>query len=180
MLIGLVLLGSLGLTGIVTAQETAQRSVKNQELLAKGEKKMKRMKIRGTVESINGREAVIRTSKGKMVRVMIGPESYWTYRGYHLVPGQVVSVNGWYPEESTDWFYAGTIAGSGFSFSLTNSSGMPYWVEVDEQHRMAPSYVIYRDWYGPQYIYRAPPQHDEGKSDNRGHEQKKPRGGRGR
>ena len=117
------------------------------------------MKIRGTVERVEGREAVIRTSEGRQVRVMIGPESYWEDRGYHMAPGQSILVNGWYPEDNTDWFYAGSIAGPGFSFSLTNSSGMPYWVDRQEQQRSRPSYVVYRDWYGPRYIYSPPPRH---------------------
>jgi hypothetical protein len=157
LLVMVLLISSLSFTGIVNAQNN---------------KKMKRMKIRGTVERVEGREALIRTSQGREVRVMIGPESYREDRGYHMVPGQSISVNGWYPEDNNDWFYAGSIAGPGFSFSLTNSSGMPFWVDQEEQHRTRPSYVVYRDWYGPQYNYNPPPRHVEVKRAPPGHDEK--------
>jgi len=145
-LVWILLISILGFAGIVNAEQGKQ---------------MKRVKIRGVVERIDGREAVVRTSRGAHVRVMMGPESYWAYRGYHLEPGQNVSVYGWYPEDNHDSFFAGTISGSGFSFGLTSSSGTPYWVEQDEQHRMAPSYTVYHEWYGPQYIYNPPPRREE-------------------
>lgn len=159
-----LLISSFSFTGIVNAENN---------------KKMKRMKIRGTVERIEGREAVILTSKGQHVRVMIGPESYWEYRGYHLAPSQHVTVYGWYPEDSNDWFFAGTIAGSGFSYKLTNSSGMPNWVVQEEQHRTVPSYVVYRQWYGPQYNYNPPPKRVEAKKIPPGHRAKAKHGNKG-
>jgi hypothetical protein len=157
LLVMVLLISGLGFTSLVNAGPN---------------KKMKRMKIRGTVERVEGREAVIRTSEGRQVRVMIGPESYWADRGYHMAPGQSILVNGWYPEDNNDWFYAGSIAGPGFSFSLTNSSGMPYWVDQEEQHRTRPSYVIYRDWYGPRYVYSPPPRRVEVKRTPPGHSEK--------
>jgi hypothetical protein len=155
LLVMVLLISSLGFAGMVNAQ---------------GHKKMKRVKIRGTVERVEGREAYIRTRQGNEVRVMIGPESYWEERGYRMVPGQSISVSGWYPEDDHESFFAGSIAGPGFSFSLTNSSGMPFWVDQDEQRQSAPSYVIYRDWYGPQYNYHRPPRHDDARRNPAGHE----------
>jgi hypothetical protein len=156
-LIMVLLIGSLSFTGIVNAENN---------------KKMKRMKIRGTVERVEGREAVILTPQGKQVRVMIGPESYWTYRGYRLVPGQNVSVYGWYPEDRNDSFYAGKIVGSGFTYGLTSSAGTPYWVVQEGQNRTVPSYVVYRDWYGPKYNYDPPPRRADVKKVPPGHRAK--------
>ena len=163
LLVMVLLISSLSFTGIVNAEN----------------KKMKRVKIRGTVERVEGREAVVRTTKGQLVRVMIGPESYWEYRGYHLASGQSVSVYGWYPEDNHDWFYAGSITGSGFAYKLANPTGTPYWVVQEEQHRIVPTYVVYREWYGPQFNYNPPPIRGEAKKIPPGHRAKAPHENRG-
>jgi hypothetical protein len=142
-LVGILLISSFSIVGTVSAHD----------------RPMRRMKIRGVVERIEGRDCYVRTARGTEVRVLIGPESYWECNDWHLYPGQYVSVYGWYPEDRDDWFYAGTIAGPGFSFSLTNNYGVPFWVERREHERMAPTYTVYRDWYGPSYVYNPPERH---------------------
>ena len=135
----------------------------NQIVVVKNQKKkLKRQKIRGEVESVRGQVAYIRTSSGQRVGVQLGPQSYWEHREYRLVPGQRVTVVGWSdPYERSDWFFAGSIAGPGFSFSLTNDVGRPYWVTEYEYERGGyPTYEVYEVWYQPTYIYRyeaAPP-----------------------
>ncbi len=125
---------------------------------------LRRERVRGTVVRVSGQVAYIRTSPFRTVMVRLGPESYWEEHGYRLVPGERVSAYCWYdPDEQSDLFFAGSISGPGFSFSLTNDIGEPLWVTDDYEYvgGWYPTYRVYDVWYRPTYHYEeienAPP-----------------------
>ncbi len=139
----------------------AQRDAQRPHTRLVNDRHLRRVRVRGVVERVSGQRCVVRTSSGRRVTVLLGPASYWEYRGYTLHRGSTVTVDSWYdPEDRVDVYFAGTIAGPGFSFSLTNGSGVPYWVEDYEyREEWVPTYEVYDVWYQPSYRYVVPPGH---------------------
>ena len=185
----------IGITGITTSAEAlwpaGRGKTKYEARRVVGKQKMKRQRIVGKVTSVRGQTAYVRTSSGRTVRVMLGPESYWEHHHYSVVPGQRVTVYGWNdPYDRPDWFFASSVSGPGFSLTLTNDVGVPVWVTEYEYARgWYPTYEVYEVWYRPTYYYvpvtappprpvhirhEAPRDHSKGyKSSPSGHEKKK-------
>jgi hypothetical protein len=159
-LIGIVLISVLGFTTSTEAVWLWGRThhSTSSARLADARPKMRHERLVGRVESVRGPVAYVRVPSGRRVRVLMGPESYWEYRGYELRPGAEVSVYGWSdPGESSDLFFAGSISGPGFSFSLTNGAGVPVWVtDYEYTSGWYPTYDVYERWYGPSYHYVRP------------------------
>jgi len=154
---GLLLLFSLlllfTLKGAVIAQEATGYPDAYPDSTAQPQDQppMTKERIEGTVESIHGQSAAIRTHAGVLVDVDLGPRAFWRQRGYHLGIGVPVRVEAWHSTDDNSPFYAGTIAGPGFSIELTNAEGFPMWVDSDEYGP---------DWYPTEsyfYVYYARP-----------------------
>jgi len=156
LLMAIFLISLFSLTTVVKANDDCSCPKNSSVLLAHNTSHMKRVKIKGTVETIQPRQTIIKMSDGRTVTVLTGPESYWEYKGYKLAPGEKITVYGYYPQDKTDWFYASSVAGKTYTYKLTDSNGMPYWVETKE-YRSYPTYEVYETWYGPTYIYTLPP-----------------------
>jgi hypothetical protein len=115
------------------------------------------------VESIQGQQAMIRTDDDQLVRVQLGPQSYWRDHGYRLRSGSRITADCWYdPESGSDWYFAGSIWGPGFAFVLTNDEGVPYWVDDDDYYydSYGPCRESFCVWYDCSpwfYIYAPPP-----------------------
>jgi len=137
----ILLLASLMLAGTLAMTDAAKAEHRD----------LQRKRVTGVVESINGQQAFVRTEQGARVGVRLGPESYWRERGYRLHSGSRVTVDGWCDENNSDWYFAGSIAGPGFYFELSNDEGIPYWVDDDDYYYGAgwgPCYETYDVWYG--------------------------------
>ena len=157
LLIGLF---ALTATSVPVAMASWGTGNSRSEAVVVGQKKLKRERIRGTVTRVSGQIAYVRVAPSRVVAVQLGPASYWDYHGYRLVPGQRVTVMGWYdPYERSDWFFAGSLNAPGFSLTLTNDVGVPVWVtEYESSGGWYPTYDTYEVWYRPSYRF-VPPGH---------------------
>ncbi len=127
-----LLIGTLAMTGAASAYGSRD---------SYGGRDLRRTQVCGVVERIVGQEAYLRTDDGTLIGMQLGPESYWDERGYRLWSGSRVTADCWYdPYGRSEWYYAASIWGPGFSIWLTNDDGVPYWVTADD---------FYYDNYGP-------------------------------
>jgi hypothetical protein len=124
---------------------------------------LKESRIQGTVESLHGEEATVRTPEGWKVNVHLGPQTFWRDHGYRLEPGMRVNVRGWRRGDDVNGpFFAGTIWGPHFRFTLTNERGFPIWADRDDYRTgWYPTwddfYYYYWGPYGPDYWTYGPP-----------------------
>jgi hypothetical protein len=152
-----LLLVSLLLSLAITA--SAQPAPRNNERVPV----LKESQIEGTVESVRGDEAIVRTQEGWKVNVNLGPERFWRERGYRLEPGVRVHVRGWRQGDDFEGpFFAGTIWGPHFRFTLTNEAGYPFWADpADCAAGWYPTwddyYYLYWGPYGPRWWAYGPP-----------------------
>ena len=162
-LMSALLIGMMALTTAAVPSAQASWRSGRTEAVVVGQKHLKRERIRGTVTRVSGQVAYVRVTPSRMVAVQLGPESYWDYYGYRMIPGQRVTVVGWYdPYDRGDWFFAGTISAPGFSLTLTNDVGAPIWVtEYEYPSGWYPTHDTYEIWYRPSYRF-VPPGHMKG------------------
>ncbi|HEY3295578.1 MAG TPA: hypothetical protein VGL38_09065 [bacterium] len=122
---------------------------------------LKKERISGMVESVQGEKATIRTGRGDRVQVNLGPQAYWREHGYRLTPGRQVTVEGWRGDDDDRGpFFAGGIWGPDFYFELTNGNGFPMWADQDDYwDGWYPTADYYDHYYcGPApYAYGPPP-----------------------
>ena len=112
--------------------------------------------IVGTVESIQGQTATIRTEAGERVDVELGPMSYWRQHGYHLARGMHVRVEAWENPDGDGPIYAGGIWGPEFFIQLTDDQGFPLWANSEEDWQgWYPTSSYYNVYYTspPLYAY---------------------------
>ncbi|MBI5060062.1 hypothetical protein HZB60_09830 [candidate division KSB1 bacterium] len=90
-----------------------------------------RVSVSGTITSIDGQRATLRTERGAQVTVNLGPRRYWDQRGYSLRSGVDVTVSGWGElyDDDGGFLFAGSIDGPGFYFELWDSDGYPRWAD---------------------------------------------------
>jgi hypothetical protein len=112
--------------------------------------------ISGTVESIHGQTAIIRTEHGDRVSVDLGPQSVWRAHGYHLRTGMPIRVEGWNNPDNPGLLFAAGIWGPDFYIELTDNTGFPVWVNPDEYWTgWYPTWVYFDFYFNHPPIYRA-------------------------
>ncbi len=150
-----LLIGTLAVAGTAAAY--------GRDSYGSGGRDLRRTQVCGVVERIEGQEAWLRTDDGALIGLQLGPESYWDQRGYRLWTGSRVTADCWYdPYGRSEWYYAASIWGPGFSIFLTNDDGLPFWVTADDFYYgnygpCCDTYVIWYDCTPSFYIYLPPP-----------------------
>ncbi len=81
-------------------------------------------KVSGKIESLAFPMATLKTAKGEIYTLRLGPWWFWQDKGYRLNQGDTVDVEGY---KSADFIVPSVIRTSGKEIRLRDANGYPLW-----------------------------------------------------